>query len=542
MARSQDFLPLHSRSGNRSLAHYGRLLTSRRNLLVKAIAAFCLVTFILYATTRPSTGGNSVFPDSAISPDEINNSPITKPEWSKDSLSTDILNRRSIYTPQMFTTEQLKHNGLKPVTAVLLGWKRFESLKFIIQYLTRYPFIKEIIIWNNNLDSRLNIADFDLDIAQSMHVEIRVFNSYENLHDTAKYTTCSMAQYEYCYFQDDDWLNLYLDSMYTNFLRYPDLIHSNTMPIIHLEHKRWQFTNREINIHTGFTWLGCGAFAPRWKVQNFLAQLGSAGLGKDRLRLADMYFSIWTNQYPWQLSNPLNPLDQKEGWSDAVDQWAIVYQNVYDAAQRLYTALEANAVLTSKDYFIRDEEEPKAKDRDVRAPCFNDRCLFVTSMEPFPAPDSVQFDNINITHVKDQEALFNSLNFPSNEFWDQHAYHKAVDGDPTTCWNSYTNPVIGDNFGLRLVRNTKANTFTITFSKDSKHLDRAFSLSAIGVANEEWIPCQSQVVHNSHPNQLSFSFNCPSTEAGIKGIRASFTQDQTETVDVCGLALDDFSV
>jgi hypothetical protein len=85
--------------------------------------------------------------------------------------------------------------------------------------------------------------DFDLDMSQSMHVEIKVFNSYENLHDTAKYTTCSMATYDYCYFQDDDWLNLYMDSMYTNFMRYPDLIHSNTMPIIHLEHKRWQFTN-----------------------------------------------------------------------------------------------------------------------------------------------------------------------------------------------------------------------------------------------------------------------------------------------------------
>lgn len=201
-----------------------------------------------------------------------------------------------------------------------------------------------------------------------MHVEVRVFNSYENLHDTAKYTTCSMAQYEYCYFQDDDWLNVYMDSMYTNFLRYPDLIHSNTMPIIHLEHKRWQFTNpgktshictvtewmpllkltaihTEINMHTGFTWLGCGAFVPRWKVQNFLAQLGSAGLGKDRLRLADMYFSIWTNQYPWQLSNPLNPLDQNEGWSDGVDQWAIVYQNVVSATFQDLTALRKKKCL-----------------------------------------------------------------------------------------------------------------------------------------------------------------------------------------------------
>jgi hypothetical protein len=38
----------------------------------------------------------------------------------------------------------------------------------------------------------------------------------------------------------------------------------------------------------------------------------------------------------------------------------------YDAASRLYTALEANAVLTRNDYFIRDEEEPQAADRDVR--------------------------------------------------------------------------------------------------------------------------------------------------------------------------------
>lgn len=65
-------------------------------------------------------------------------------------------------------------------------------------------------------------------------------------------------------------------------------------------------------------------------------------------------------------------------------------------------------------------------------------------MEPFPKPDSVQFDNVNITHVKDQEAAFNDLDFPSNDFWDKHAYHKAVDGDSSTCWNTYRG-----KFGLR---------------------------------------------------------------------------------------------
>jgi hypothetical protein len=156
MARSQDFLPLHSRSGNLSLSHYARLFTSRRNL-VKAVAAIAFITFFMFLTRSTPKDSNSLLPDPAISPDEINNPPIVKPTWSKESLGTDILNRQSIFTPQMFTPDQLKHNGLKPVTAVLLGWKRFESLKFIIQYLTRYPFIKEIIIWNNNVETRLNI-------------------------------------------------------------------------------------------------------------------------------------------------------------------------------------------------------------------------------------------------------------------------------------------------------------------------------------------------------------------------------------------------
>ena len=40
---------------------------------------------------------------------------------------------------------------------------------------------------------------------------------------------------------DDDWLNRHLDSLYTNFLRFPEVIHTNTMPLIHLEHQRWQF-------------------------------------------------------------------------------------------------------------------------------------------------------------------------------------------------------------------------------------------------------------------------------------------------------------
>lgn len=111
-------------------------------------------------------------------------------------------------------------------------------------------------------------------------------------------------------------------------------------------------------MHAGFTWLGCGSFIPRIKVQRFLAQLGSAGLGKDRLRLADMYFSIWTNQYPYQLSNPLTPLEQKEGWSDGVDQWTIVYQNIVSVCVFPGFQMEALILLGKKQLlrlFVRVE-------------------------------------------------------------------------------------------------------------------------------------------------------------------------------------------
>ena len=64
-----------------------------------------------------------------------------------------------------------------------------------------------------------------------------------------------------------------MDSIYINFLKNPSRF--NSMPIIHLEHRRWMFANAGKNFHTGFTWLGCGSFVPRAKVQRFLAAKGT---------------------------------------------------------------------------------------------------------------------------------------------------------------------------------------------------------------------------------------------------------------------------
>jgi hypothetical protein len=120
-----------------------------------------------------------------------------------------------------------------------------------------------------------------------------------------KFTACAVASYDKCYFQDDLWLNPYLDSLYTHSQRYPDHFIVNSRPVNYIDYKKWRFMNKELSLHTGYADLRYGAFISRKKVQTFLSQLSSQGLEAYKLQHADIYFSIWLNQYPYMISNPL---------------------------------------------------------------------------------------------------------------------------------------------------------------------------------------------------------------------------------------------
>ncbi|OZJ06523.1 hypothetical protein BZG36_00458 [Bifiguratus adelaidae] len=527
--REKEFLPLYK--GNTPIDYSKYLLrrvSSSSRLLACIVGLFILFWLI---SSRSSHQTNHRPTDAS---EGFDSSWIDRANWRRDS-DVAIAERRSIYQPTQFAAGHADYNpAYIPVTAVILNWKRPEGVKRIVQYLSKYPFITEILVWNNNKEMRLSVKDFGLDPTVNPILEVRVWNSDENLHDLSKYTTCSLATNDYCYFQDDDWMNMHLDALYTNFLRAPQLIHSNTMPVIHLEHQRWQFWDPEVHLHTGFTWLGCGSFVPRENVQRFMAQLGAVGLGKDRLRLADMYFSIWNNDFPWQFSNPLTPLEQKGAWSESegVDQWAIVYYNINDAVSKLLRSLAATTLITKNDYFTRHLSEPIPEKRDARAPCSNDLCLFHTSQSPFPLPSTVVFNRTLTTTVKEQEAHFNALDFPSNEFWQQHHYFYAVDGDDSTCWNSRRPPQMDDFFGLHAIVAPNAPTFIIrghnlppsthylvTISKDGQTFDNC-------------------PFTDTEPFHLTLKCNV----SGAHFIRIVFSQDLQEPIEVCSLRWGDLSV
>lgn len=66
-------------------------------------------------------------------------------------------------------------------------------------------------------------------------------------------------------------------------------------------------------MHSGFSWVGTGAIADKPVVLRFMEQLKL--LSDSDALLADMYFSTWMNQVPYQLETPLVELETRFGFS-----------------------------------------------------------------------------------------------------------------------------------------------------------------------------------------------------------------------------------
>ncbi|GAA6001447.1 hypothetical protein JCM10207_006671 [Rhodosporidiobolus poonsookiae] len=320
--------------------------------------------------------------------------------------------RRSAYPASVFRERALRSDSspVVPVTAVVLHWKRRKGLELVLKHITRYPFIREVIIWNNRPGVELKPEEFHFSPPPGSDLPpaiLRIVNSPSNVHDAGKHLACSMASYEHCYFNDDDWLNIYMDATYTKYLECcapkgssnalvsgGGRIASNTMPIIHLEHRRWRFDNPDIDLHTGFTWLGTGSYAPRYLSSRFMQQQSATplALSRDQSLVADMFFSLWTNSYPEQMPNDLVPIDVEGGevgWSrgEGVDQWKVVYGNIRHALQALHHVLTLASPAYSPHPFPLASPPPESL---TRAPCANDGCLFVTSLSPFPDPAALR--------------------------------------------------------------------------------------------------------------------------------------------------------
>ncbi|CAO3593815.1 unnamed protein product [Absidia cylindrospora] len=503
----------------------------------------------------------------------------------------------SIFTKDMFASSSYQYEEdslIKPLTVIILRKSsRPGAIEHLVQQILNYPFFKEIFIYNTDSSRPLNKEVFIAPDNDGVKMQIINVSKNDRLSSLSRYTLCaSMASYEYCYFQDDDVYDdtdqtpasYYWDTLYVNFLRYPSLIHANVQSSRFIDHYRWRFHNRELKMHSGYIDLAFGAIVPRWKVQHFLTQLGKSGLGKDRLYEADAYFSIWSNQYPWLLDNPLpigvsttgtetKDIDVSSFLLNPTPHIGDTRRMIYDAARRLHRTLQSDLTPNPKDYVERIEEMPPIHQRDTRSSCANDRCIFITNIDPVSSEQLGMvpiFDKAKYTNPKDwDQALDEHLDLPRNDYWVLHGYHNAVDQRNDTCWMIKSNPRINDYFGLITLGNGLPSRLVISTttvaSLPDEPIDQLFKISIL--RNEyDWYPCK--VVNYSifsYPiaTDINFELDCSSDNMSISDensnstkdpiydnqhlekihtIRVSFLKDLDKPFDVCGLTINSLSV
>jgi hypothetical protein len=210
---------------------------------------------------------------------------------------------------------------LPGVTAVLLSWKRRENLLAVVDQLQNTTWVKEVLVWNNNPDLPLFPVFFG-----NLSVPLRVHNSPVNIKDEAKYRGCAMAVHDVCYYQDDDWDGgVYLEGLWRSFLGEPDHIHAATDPGTAFHNLHWTFYDAALGLHTGHSWIGCGALFRRAVAEEFLRKLDELSVPPEHRMMADCFFSLWQNQFPRVLGQSIvnRPADN-------------AYSGTYDFLERQY--------------------------------------------------------------------------------------------------------------------------------------------------------------------------------------------------------------
>ncbi len=134
--------------------------------------------------------------------------------------------------------------GGEPVSACLLSWKRPHNLPVIVRALRRCEFIDEILIWNNNPDTKLEVIDS----------KTRVIQSSENQNCYGRFLCAAQARNSIVYMQDNDALNHDIAGLYRQFLRRPDSVAHALAPT------HWGQRHRQVYGNSQAALLGWGAF------------------------------------------------------------------------------------------------------------------------------------------------------------------------------------------------------------------------------------------------------------------------------------------
>jgi len=173
---------------------------------------------------------------------------------------------------QRAETFEIEFNNKYQFTAIVLHWKSLSRVQQAVQNFVNSKLFKEIIVWNNN--PAIKLAHNQILPINNSSTIIYIINSNENLKDQAKYSACAGAQTLVCFYADDDWdPSHYMKTLIASFRSDPNILHLATNDITYYNNMLWTFMDSQIDLHTGFAWIGCGSVFLREHAQRHLQLL-----------------------------------------------------------------------------------------------------------------------------------------------------------------------------------------------------------------------------------------------------------------------------
>ncbi|CAF1123103.1 unnamed protein product [Adineta ricciae] len=334
--------------------------------------------------------------------------------------------------------EKLREKQLEyeyDLTCTIIHWNRSNGVRKTVEFALRTRLFKEILVWNNNPNVKLSISDFDASNRSTKIIRIR--NSKANLKDEAKYRACAEAKTRACFYVDDDWdISHYTKSLIASYRSDPNVLHSVTEPYTYYTNLIWSYFDTDIDLHAGFSWIGCGSIFLREHAQRHVELLHQFLSNQtDLIQLGDVFFSIWLNDIPIQMNTEVvqqtfPSADKSIPFSSTPNFLALQYRSSVIAIRILEHSLRSAR--------LNNRSIPFPRQRKGRFP------YYVKS--PSPVDDFIFYSNIlpydlhnttfNITRDFERGTRKNLPHGSQVQYFTSHSTLMAIDGDPTTCWHS----------------------------------------------------------------------------------------------------------
>ncbi|CAO3632004.1 unnamed protein product [Mucor fragilis] len=327
--------------------------------------------------------------------------------------------------------------GRSQTTAVVLLKDQKEldaTTRPILEQLCQYDMFSKFIVWND--DPTVNMT---LDMIQAHGCtpnRLQIINAPIRMGSSARYHACRLSKTPYCYFQDTPRKSQKLRSTYANFLRSPHLIHGESTDQTAYINSQWRycFSNAALQLHTCFINIESGTFVAKAMVSKFLQNYDKTSVVDE---YADMYFMMYINQVPYQLEGNDNEMAAATG-KELTEKET---EHMDLGLTILYNDLEEGEGIVPLEPYLES-----TFDRNARASCKDDRCLFLTNKQLFPNIDLFSYNpSIYVDVLKQMHDDYMEGSYKDSR------YSNAVDMQEETSWKSIQNIRAGDYIGLDML-------------------------------------------------------------------------------------------